>query len=212
MKSNIIALAGAGALALAGLTTSAALDRAEAQAAKAPIILVLNQGQVIAQSKSGKSIGPQVEKLNQQATTEFNAEVEKLTKEGEDLKKQKDLMAEDVWLEKAKQFSVKQNNLPVMRDVKVRELEMSQQQAVGQINEALKPILKKIVDGRGATLLLDRSVVMYSSVDTDITAEVIAELDKVLTTVKVQKVSLAEMQRQAEAQAAAQKGKQGGKN
>ena len=100
-------------------------------------------------------------------------------------------------MEKAKQLSVKQNNLPALREVKVRELSISEQQALGKINDAMMPILKKIVEDRGATVMLDRSAVMYASVDTNITAEVIAELDKVLSTVKVEKVSLADLQRQA---------------
>ncbi|MFQ5562752.1 MAG: OmpH family outer membrane protein [Parvularculaceae bacterium] len=184
-----------------------AISAAQAQqSAKAPVILIINQAQVLAQSKAGQSIQPQLAKLEEEANKELNAEVEKVLKESEDLKKQKDLMAEDVWLEKAKQVAVKQNNLPVLRDVKVRELSLSEQQALGKISEAMKPILKEIVENRGATLLLDRSAVMYASIDTDITQEVIAELDKKLKSVEVEKVSLAELQRQAaEAQKAGQK-------
>jgi rRNA-processing protein FCF1 len=59
------------------------------------------------------------------------------------------------------------------------------------------PILKTIVEARGATILLDRSAVMYASTDTDITQQVIAELDKKLTSVTVEKTNLAELQKQA---------------
>lgn len=206
MKRKILGIVGAAAIAVAGLATAAALNSAEAQqTAKAPVILILDQGQVIAQSKAGKSMSPQLKKLQEDANAELNAEIEKLTKEADDLKKQKDLMAEDVWTEKAKQLSAKQNNLPALRDVKVRELQLSEQKALAKIDEAMKPILKKIVDDRGATLLLDRSSVMYAAPDTNITAQVISELDKVLTSVKVEKVSLADLQRQA--QEAKKKGK-----
>jgi Skp family chaperone for outer membrane proteins len=205
MKRKLIAIAGAAIVAAAG--SSVAVSGAIAQSAqKAPVILILNQAQVIGQSKAGQSMRPQLESLQETANKELNAEVEKIVKEGEDLKKQKELMAEEVWLEKAKQVAVKQNNLPVLREVKVRELALAEQKALGTINQALEPILKKIVEDRGATLLLDRSAVMYASVDTDITAQVISELDKKLSSVKVEKVSLAELQRQAEAaQAAANK-------
>lgn len=207
MKSKLIAVAGAALIAASGLAISGSGAIAQ-QGQKAPVILILNQGQVMAQSKVGQSMRPQLEQLQEAANKELNAEVEKIVKEGEDLKKQKDLMAEDVWLEKAKQLAVKQNNLPALRDVKVRELSFSEQKALGAINESLEPILKKIVEDRGATLLLERSAVMYASVDTDITAQVIAELDKKMSTVKVEKVSMAELQRQAEqAQAAAKKKK-----
>jgi Skp family chaperone for outer membrane proteins len=208
MKRNLIGLAGAAACAaMLALGVSATSVEAQ-QAAKPPVILILDQAQVIAQSKAGQSLGPQLQKLQEAANTELNTEVEKLNKEGEDLKKQKDLMAEEVWLEKAKQLTAKQNNLPALREVKVRELQIAEQQALAKIDEAMKPILKKIVDDRGVTLLLERSAVMYASVDTNITSQVISELDKALTSVKVEKVSLAELQRQAqEAQKEAQKKK-----
>lgn len=208
MKRNVIGFAGAAACAVA-LALGVSTTSVEAQqAAKPPVILILDQAQVIAQSKAGQSLGPQLQKLQETANAELNSEVEKLNKEGEDLKKQKDLMAEDVWLEKAKVLTAKQNNLPTLREVKVRELQIAEQQALTKIDDAMKPILKKIVDERGATLMLDRSAVMYASVDTNITSQVIAELDKTLTSVKVEKVSLAELQRQAqEAQKQEQKKK-----
>lgn len=200
MKSKLIAAAGAALIAASGLAMSSSVTGAIAQQSqKAPVILILNQAQVMAQSKVGQSMRPQLQQLEDTANKELNAEVEKIVKEGEDLKKQKDLMAEDVWLERAKQLAVKQNNLPALREVKVRELSLSEQKALGAINQSLEPILKKIVEDRGATLLLERSAVMYASVDTDITAQVISELDKKMATVKVEKVSLAELQRQAEA-------------
>ena len=202
MKKQLTAIFSAAAIALAGVVGSASLSQAVAQ--DQPVILIINQAQVIAQSKAGKSMGPQLQKLQETANTEINKEVEKITKESEDLKKQKDLMAEDVWMEKAKKLAVQQNNLPVLRDVRVRELQLSEQQALGKISEVMTPILEKIVKDRGATLLLDRSAVMYASVDNDITQEVISELDKKLSKVTVEKVDLAELQRQA---AAAQKKK-----
>lgn len=193
------------AAACAAIFAAAGVASAPAQAQqKAAVILTVNQAQVLGVSKAGASITSQLEKLQQSANTELNAQAEAIVKEGEDLKKQKDLMAENVWLEKAKALTVKQNNLPAVREVKVRELQISEQQAFAKLNQSLEPILKKIVDTRGATLLVDRSAVLYAAADTDITAQVIAELDKAVTNIAVQKVSLAELQKQAQA---AQQGK-----
>jgi Skp family chaperone for outer membrane proteins len=196
-----------GGVSVCTMTASPAFAQ---QAQKSPVILILNQSQVLGQSKAGQSMKPQLDKLQEQANTELNAEVEKIVKEGEDLQKQKGLMAEDVWTQKAQQLAVKQNNLPVLREVKVRELSIAEQQAIAKINDVMLPVLKEIVESRGATVLLDRSAVMYASTDTDITQQVIAELDKKLSSVKVEKVSLAELQRQA--QEAQNKQQSGAKN
>lgn len=197
MKKSVMAAVAAIAVAAAGTAGMFAASNAQAQAAKAPIILIVDQAQVVAASKAGKAMRPQMAALEEAANKDLNAEVAKVVKEGEDLQKQKGLMAEDVWTQKAQQIAVKQNNLPAMREVKLRELQISEQKALGKINEAMLPILKTIVDSRGATILLDRSAVMYASTDIDITQQVIAELDKKLTTVTVEKTNLAELQKQA---------------
>ena len=68
-----------------------------------------------------------------------------------------------------------------------------------------QPILKEIVDARGATILLDRSAVMYGAPETDVTNAVLEKLDKKLKTVEVEKISLADVKKRiAEAQAARQ--------
>ena len=209
MNNKFIALAGAAALAAAGVMSAAFIGGAEAQGSKAaPVILILDQGRVMAATKAGQSIAPQLQKLQEDANKELNDEVAKLTKEAEDLKKQRELLSEEVWTQRAQQVAIKQNNLPVLREVKVREISLSQQKAQGEIFDAMKPILKDIVDSRGATIMLDRSAVMYASQETDITADVIKQLDKKLKSVKVERIDLAELQRQA---AEAQKKAEGGK-
>ncbi len=199
MKAKFLSIAGAAALAISALAgTSVFVDRAEAEADRsAPVILILNQSQVLSQTKAGKSIKPQLEQLQKKAGEELNTEVSKLTKEAEDLQKQKGLLSDEVWTQKAQQIAVKQNNLPVLREVKLRELSLSEQKAVNEINTVMRPILKKIVEKNGATLLLERSAVMYASQETDITQEVISEIDKKLKSVKVERVDLAELQRKA---------------
>ena len=197
MTRRVTTAAAAALFAATGLLSGAA-----AAQDKAPVILIVNQQQVLATSKAGQSIQSQLQKLQQAAEADLNAQVQAMVKEQDDLQKQKSLMAEAVWTEKARALAVKQNNLPALRDVKVRELSISEQQALGKLNESLTPILKRIVDAKGATLLLDRSAVIYGAAETDITAQVIAELDKAISTVPVQKVSLADLQKQAQQQAA----------
>ena len=197
MRKQFIAILGAAALTFVGIAGQAATSSAVAQ--DQPVILIVDQTRVLAQSKAGQSMMPQLQSLQESANKELNTKAEKVVKDSEDLKKQKDLMAEDVWLEKAKKLAVEQNNLPMLREVRVREIQLSEQKALAEISEVMKPILEKIVKDRGATLLLDRSAVMFAAVDNDITQEVISELDKKLKSVKVEKVDLAELQKQAAA-------------
>ena len=199
MRPKFLAIAGAAALAVTGMIGATAINKAEAQSARAaPVILILDQARVIGTSKAGQSMQPQLEKLQKTANDELNGEVAKLTKEAEDLQKLRETLGQEEWTKRAQQVAIKQNNLPVQREVKVRELQLSEQKALNEINMAMRPILKKIVEDNGATLLLERNAVMYASDETDITAQVITELDKKLKSVKVERVDLKELQRQAQ--------------
>ncbi|MEM8985811.1 MAG: OmpH family outer membrane protein [Pseudomonadota bacterium] len=169
---------------------AAAAVLASPAAAKEPIILIVNQQALLVNSKAGKNIANQLEGLKTTIEAEFNTEVEKVAKEGEDLEKQKDLISKEALQEKARTLLVKRNSLPTLREAKFRELQLSEQKALGVIGKELQPILQKIVERRGATLLLDRSAVMYASTDNDITEEVMKELDKKLPKVAVEHVRI----------------------
>jgi Skp family chaperone for outer membrane proteins len=80
------------------------------------------------------------------------------------------------------------------------------QNAQTKILQESQPIMKTILDRRGATVLLDRQAVLYAAPETDITQEVMTELNKKLKTVAVQKVTLADVKKKLqEAQAAQNK-------
>jgi outer membrane protein len=157
---------------------------------KSPIILIVDQTRVLATSTAGQSISEQMRVLQDTVNKELETQVATLVKEGEELKAKQGKMEEKAYLEAAKKIAFQQQNMPVLREVRIRELSLSEQQAFGQVSEKLRPILEEIVKERGATVLLDRSAVMYGATETDITQEVIDRLNEQITTVKVQRVSL----------------------
>jgi len=181
---------GAIALAAAGFGGAQVVGSAEAQGRGAPVILIVNQAQVLAESRAGQSIQQQVQAMQAGVKSELEAQAASIEKEGTDLEKQKDLLSQEVLQQRARNLMGRQQQFQGLREVRARELQIAQQRALAQIGEELEPILKEIVDKRGATLLLDRSAVMYAANDTDVTDEVLKRLDKELKSVKVEKVNL----------------------
>lgn len=188
-KLTFGAIAMVGTMVALPLTPAAHAQDAQQQA---PVILIVDQARIIAQSKAGNSIAEQMKTLQDTANKELERQIAAVVEEAEGLQAKKDDLPEEEYLQKAQQIAIKQNNLPVLREVKVRELSASEQKAIEVIGEEMRPILKEIVDARGATLLLDRSAVMYANSATDITDEVMAKLDEKLPTVKVERVRLAQ--------------------
>jgi Skp family chaperone for outer membrane proteins len=215
MRVNIFAAAGGAALVIAGAAGLAALTGAEAQnAAKPPVILVVDTDKVISQSKAGQTIPQQAEAVRASVAGELEAEAEKLRLDIEKYQKNASLMSDEVRQQTEQELAVRQQYaLPQRAQIADQAFRLAIQNAQGKILVESQPILKDIVEKRGATVLLDRAAVMYAAVETDVTQEVIAALDKELQQVEVQKISLAEIERQLrEAQQKAQQAAQGNKN
>lgn len=187
------------------------VNSAKAQSdAKAPVILIVDRAQLVAQSKAGKTIPEQAEKLKSSVEKELEAEAAKLKKEIESFQKNASLMSDEVRQKTEQDLTVRsQYGLPQRVQIMEQAFSGVVQQAQTKILVESQPILKEIVDRRGATILLDRSAVMYAAPETDVTQEVIAAVDKKLPTVEIQKISLAEIEKKIkEAQANAQNANQ----
>ncbi len=207
MKKQAFAIAGAIMIAAAGLAGGALVSGAEAQSAgKAPVILIVDRAQIVSQTKAGKTIPGQAEQVKKSVEKELEAEADKLKKEIESFQKNASLMSEEVRKKTEQDLAGRyQYGLPQRVQIMEQAFSAAVQQAQAKILVESQPILKDIVDKRGATILLDRSAVMYAAPETDVTQEVIAALDKKFPAVDVEKVSLADLEKQIkEAQAKAQ--------
>ena len=207
MKKQAIALASAAMIAVAGFAGGAVLSGAEAQSAeKAPVILIVDRAQIVSQTKAGKTIPGQAEEVKKSVEKELEAETEKLKKDIENFQKNASLMSEEVRAKTEQELGARyQYGLPQRVQIMEQAFSAAVQTAQAKILVESQPILKDIVDKRGATILLDRSAVMYAAPETDVTQEVIAALDKKFPAVSVEKVSLADLEKQIkEAQAKAQ--------
>jgi Skp family chaperone for outer membrane proteins len=198
--------AGIAVLLASGVAAGALVSGAEAQqASKAPVILVVDQGAIVSQSDAGKTIPGQATTIKTNIQKEFDAEADKLKKDIENYQKGASLMSEEVRQKTEQDLAVRQQvQLPQQAQIMEQVFSQVVQVAQAKILQESQPIMKSIVDKRGATLLLDRSSVMYTAPESDITQEVLAELNKKMKTVEVQKVTLADVKKKAAEGAAKQ--------
>lgn len=197
MKTTYLSIAGAAALLVGGLGAGSYLSKAEAQAAaKAPVILIVDQAAIVSQSDAGKTIPAQANTIKTNIQKEFEVETNKLKKDIENYQKGASLMSEEVRKKTEQDLAMRQQvQLPQQAQVMEQVFSGVVQVAEAKILQQSQPIMKSIVDKRGATLLLDRSAVMYAASDTDITQEVLAELNKKMKTVEVEKITLADVKK-----------------
>ncbi len=206
MRKSIIAITGAALLGVAGFAGQATFSAVEAQSdAKAPVILTVSMETVIAQSKAGKTIPGQAEQVRNSVTKELEAEQAKLQKDIENFQKNAELMSEEVRQKTGQELQAQaQYAMPQRQQIAEQAFRVAIQNAQVKIINEAQPIMKDIIERRGATVMLDTTSVLYAAVETDVTQEVIAALDKKMDTVEVQKISLAEIEKQLREAAKAQ--------
>lgn len=155
-----------------------------------PKILVIDRAAILRGSAVGQSIMKQVQALTVAAENGLKARDAALRAEGAQLQQQLAILAPAVKQAKIKAFEAKQQAL---------QLEVQKQQGLiqggvlvarQQIEQALGPILQKIMQERGANLLFEKAAIVVGAPQFDITPLVIQRLNQALPTVQVKPTPL----------------------
>ena len=163
----------------------------------APIILTVNRAQIIAQSKAGKSASDQIGNLEKSVSSQLTEQKTKLEADIENYQKNKELWSKEERQKKEQELAGRsQYGLPQMGKIMESAFVQSVRKAENDILTQAQPIMQEIVDKRGATILLDTSTILYAAEESNITQEVISKLDKKLSKIDVQEVSLEDILRQ----------------
>ena len=184
---------------LGALGAAAALAISPALAQKSDV-LVMNQAEVITKSKAGQSIQTQLKTIGQAAQAQLQSEGQQIQTEGQQLQQTAESLSKEDLQKRAQALAVKQQGVQRLAQIRQAEVAQAEAAALSELSEALEPVLRKIMKKRKAKMVLRRTDVAVMDDAVDITDEVIAELDKTLTTVKVTKPDLLA---QAQANAAA---------
>ena len=128
----------------------------------------------------------QTQNLSKTAETEFKTQEGQLQAEATQLQQQLAILAPDVREQKEKEFTNKQQALQGKVAQRQAEIQAGFNKAAHQLEVALEPILKGIMVERGANMVLDRSAVILSTVDVDVTPAAVQRLNKALPHVKVE--------------------------
>ena len=179
--------AAAPAAAIAPAAPAAAIAAAPGGAGAAqPRIIVIDRNFILQRSSAGQDMLGQVQNLTKAAETEFKNQEQALATEAGQLQQQMAIMAPDVRDQKEKEFTNKQQAFQGRVQTRQQEIQAGFNKAARQVEVALEPILKAIMVERQANMVLDRSAVILSAADVDVTPVAVQRLDKALPHVKVE--------------------------
>jgi len=154
-------------------------------------ILVVDQARVLRDSNVGKHVQNQLLSIGTQMDTEVKSTGGSIQSEYEGLIAQTKGMtavqrkARPDLEKRALELQKKMQEAQMEMAFKQRDLDATKKKAYDKVNEKLSKILEAIVAERKADLLVDRSLVMFTSPSLDITDEVIKRLNKEMRTVSV---------------------------
>ena len=172
--------------ALAPAAPAPAAAAAAAAASGQPRIIVIDRNYILQRSSAGQDMLNQVQTLSKTAETEFKNQEQALATEAGQLQQQMAIMAPDARDQKEKEFTNKQQAFQGRVQQRQAEIQAGFNKAARQVEVALEPILKAIMVERSANMVLDRSAVILSSADVDVTPVAVQRLDKALPHVKVE--------------------------
>jgi len=180
MKKLLIALAlGAAPLAL-GIAAPAA-----AQTLPPAVIVIVDLNDVFQKCVAGKTAQAELKTRldsiqGRVATlrTSFQAEEETLAKS----RPAPTAPAATItaWETKAKDYQTRQAQAQAELQARDKEFQASREYVLKQINDAAQPIITAIMKERGATIALAEGATLQHSASIDVTADVVARLDKAL--------------------------------
>ena len=170
-------------LALALLATPAL---AAGPQVAAPKILVIDTAALLTRSKVGVDVARQIRALSDQVKNDLGAQAKNLQAQEAALSQQVAILAPDVKNQKIKEFQAKEQALQTQAAKKQQMLEYSNFVATQQIGQAMEPIVKQLMQERGANLVLDRKSVLSASDNSfDITQLAIDRLNQKISSLKV---------------------------
>jgi Skp family chaperone for outer membrane proteins len=181
----IVALA-AGLCCGAGVTPRGALAQDASQQLPTVVMAVVDIQKIMRESAASVSIRDQIDQIRAGYQSELDAKEERLRGTDEELKRQRAILAPEAFEEKRKEFE--EQVLEVQRDVQGRNavIEQAVGNATSKIREKLIPILAKIMEQRGASILMDKSQVLVSDKTLEVTTTALNRLNKALPEVTVE--------------------------
>jgi Skp family chaperone for outer membrane proteins len=168
------------ALALAGVSTPVL-----AQQIPAAVIVTVDRQEMIATSAAAKAAQTELKPKGDSLMARLNQLRTSLAAEEKTLRDTQPQQgaapaAVTAWQTKVKDFDTRRQQADQELQRRQQEIQASEQWVIKQISDAATPIISAIMRERGANIAVDEAVTLQHAAAIDITADVLARLDKAL--------------------------------
>ena len=146
---------------------------------------IIEINRIIGESKAGKDVSKQFEKIRKKVEGTFEATEKKMLEERNKLIEEKKIIAPEAFEVKAKAYEEKLQNYQVDKQKKVQKLESVVRESQSSILKVVEPILEDISSDFGITVIMEKNSVWLSAESMNLTDLIIKELDSQLPKLKI---------------------------
>ena len=148
---------------------------------------VVDMKKILAQSKAYQSLVDQFEDVRRKHRNNFTKQEDIIRDEESEILKQKNVLSKEAYAEKVKSLGKKINELKSKQGNQAKKFELSFEKSTNKIQGALVDVLSIIANKKKLNLVLAKSRVILVGKDIDLTDDAIAELNKVLPKISLDK-------------------------
>lgn len=187
LKYSIVAIAVAVAFAVAP-EASAQRNRNNNQAAS---VIVIDYQRIIESSDIGRNMTSQINQIGQQMQAELQPDVASLEAEQQSIAQATQGMTEDqvrrnpTLTSRVQQFAQRREQIRARGGALGRDMEYTRQMTLNDFNTQITPIVREVMEARGAGVVLDASSVNLMQPGVNATDDVVQRLNQRLRTISV---------------------------
>jgi Skp family chaperone for outer membrane proteins len=153
-------------------------------------VCLLSRERIFAQAQVGQAATARLKQLGQKAQANFDGERRKLEGEAKALQGKAATMPPADVQRRQQQLQARAQAAQAEAAQAARELEATRAKVMGQIEDAVQPIVLATYQAKGCGLLLAREAVLGGNMGNDLTATVIQGLDAKMTTITFEREHL----------------------
>lgn len=154
-------------------------------------VVVIDQNKIMRDSAAGQDIRTKLQGIGQSIERELQPTATSLQNEGQALdtkaqgKTQQAILADQALTAEITAYARKAQQFEQRGQIAAQELALTERKAWNDFFVALRPVLKEVVDERGAQLMIDRANSVYTDPAIDVSDLVISKLNARTPTIAV---------------------------
>ncbi len=181
-------ITGACAAAVALTATTSAFAQAAAPTAPAVThgpaltgVCIVSIENAIGASTVGKYVDSRIQQIVAQVNAELNGEKTAIDNDAKALDARRATLDQSTLEQQAAGLQVRANGLQRKAQLRDREVQATEQKAVGRIGQEMEPLIRQVYQQRACSLLLQRTAVVIANPAMDITPLVVTALNGKIT-------------------------------